>query len=496
MGPATDQHESLYDRLLREHNTRIGAHFNELADNYLDLKDRNRYYNNFLVRWCQSFISPGKKVLEVGCGRGDVLNELKPAEGLGIDFSEQMVKRAANQFPHLDFRCTAVEDFDGEQNFDAALLINTAEYMFDIGLVIAQCQKALRDNGRLLITTANPLWSPIFRLASRMGLRIPECERLFLTNEDIVNLLRLHGFEVVYKRMSLLVPKYIPLVSDFLNNTWSRIPILRLLSSMQLIVARKIPVARRDYSVSIIVPCYNERGNIERCIRETRKIGTRTELLFVDDGSKDGTAEAVDPSLNPEIDVRVIRYSPNRGKGHAVKTGFDAATGDIVTILDADLTTMPEELAPVYEAFATGNAEFVNCTRFIYPMEGRAMKWANYVGNKLFNILVSLVMESRVSDTLCGTKAMFRRDYLSMPMGRDPWGDYDFLFGAAQQRLVIRELPVHYRQRLAGFSKMNSMKHTINLLRMCCHGFGQVKMMRKLGNPNGPADHATAPRTA
>jgi glycosyltransferase involved in cell wall biosynthesis len=262
-----------------------------------------------------------------------------------------------------------------------------------------------------------------------------------------------------------------------------------------LIAARKVPVARREYSVSIVVPCYNERDNIQHVIREVQKIGPRTELVFVDDGSTDGTAEAVDPSVNTEIEIRVIRYTPNHGKGHAVKRGFDAALGDIVMILDADLTTMPVELTPVYEAFATGNAEFVNCTRFIYPMEGCAMKWANYVGNKMFNILVSYVMESRVSDTLCGTKAMFRRNYVAMEMGRDPWGDYDFLFGAAQQRLVIRELPVHYRQRLAGFSKMNSIKHTLNLLRMCWHGFGQVKTIRPLCNVNtrGSASGTTPP---
>jgi len=484
MTSAAARKVSLYNRLLREHNERIRTHFERLAPVYKKLKSRNRYYNRYLARWCQSLIPPGQCILDVGCGRGDVLAELQPARGIGIDLSAAMLETASAEYPHLSFKQCALEDFDGEASFDAALLINTAEYTFDMGAVIARCHRALRDNGKLLLTTANPLWSPVFHFASRLGLRIPECERLFLTNEDLVNLLRLHGFEVVYKRMSLLFPKYIPFLSDFFNNTWSRIPILRLLSSTQLLMARKVPVSRREYSVSIVVPCYNEKGNIERCIREVQRIGSRTELLFVDDGSKDGTAEAVNPALNRDIDVRVIRYTPNRGKGHAVKTGFDAATGDIVMILDADLTTMPEELVPVYEAFAAGHAEFVNCTRFIYPMEGRAMKWANYVGNKMFNILVSLVMESRVSDTLCGTKAMFRRNYVSMQMGRDPWGDYDFLFGAAQQRLVIRELPVHYRQRLSGLSKMNSIKHTLNLLRMCWHGFFQVKMLRPLENVN------------
>ena len=197
----------------------------------------------------------------------------------------------------------------------------------------------------------------------------------------------------------------------------------------------------------------------------------------MDDGSSDGTAAAVKPELNRDIDVRVISYSPNRGKGAAVQMGFDAAKNDIVMILDADLTTHPEELGPLYEAFAHGRAEFVNCTRLVYPMEGGAMKFANYVGNKLFTILVSVIMDARVSDTLCGTKAMFRSDYRHMVMGRDPWGDYDFLFGAAQQRLVIRELPVHYRERVSGISKMNSTKHTINLLRMCWKGFWQVQTL-------------------
>jgi hypothetical protein len=159
---------------------------------------------------------------------------------------------------------------------------------------------------------------------------------------------------------------------------------------------------------------------------------------------------------------------------------MDAATGDIVLILDADLTTHPEELDPLYEAFATGRAEFVNCTRLIYPMEDGSMRFLNYVGNKLFTLLVSFVMEDRVSDTLCGTKAMFRHDYQQMMMGRDPWGDYDFLFGAAQLRLALRELPVHYRERTGGVSKMNSTKHTLNLLRMCWAGFPQVKRLRPL----------------
>ena len=485
MGTAPDADLASFDDRLRRHNEEIRAHFEALAPEYPGLKQRNAYYNDYLVRWCRSLVPPGRRVLDIGSGRGDVLDAVRPSEGLGLDLSPEMSRRAAIDFPRFEFRTGAVEDLVSEKKFDIALLINTLEYTYDAGVVLDRARAALRDNGKLLITTANPVWAPVLRTASSLGLRIPECRRLFLTNEDIVNLLALHGYEPVYKSMDLMMPKGGRSLADAFNWAVSRTPYLRMLSSTQLIVARKVPEKRRDYSVSIVIPCHNEVDNVDRCVREVRKLGTRTEVIFVDDGSTDGTAKAVDPSHNPDVDVKVISYSPNEGKGRAVKRGFDAATGDLLMILDADLTTHPEELGPLYEAFAEGRTEFVNCTRMVYPMDSAAMKFMNYVGNKMFTIAVSLIMGARVSDTLCGTKAMFRWDYEHMTMGRDPWGDYDFLFGAAQQRLVIRELPVHYRDRVFGMSKMAATKHTINLLKMCVRGFRQVQTLTPM--PAAPA---------
>lgn len=462
-----------------EHNQKIKSHFEPLVADYPRLKSRNSYYNDYFKTWCRSLIPSGKKILDLGCGLGDVLDQCKPTLGVGIDLCPSFISKATQQYPHLKFENTAIEDFQSETEFDAVLLIQTMEYVHDIGVVFEKARSVLRDNGRLYITTANPLWSPIFKLASKLNLRIPESDRLFVTNEDVVNMLKLHGFEVSYKKTAMLIPKYIPLLTPLLNWVFPRIPYLRQLCSTQLIVARKLP-KRKEYSVSVIVPCHNEAGNVERCVKEMIPLGKKTELIFVDDGSTDGTADKVPTALRTDIDVKVIRYEKNQGKGVAVKTGFDAATGDILMILDADLTTHPEELNPLYEAFATGRAEFVNCTRLIYPMEDGSMKFLNFVGNKLFTLLVSFVMETRVSDTLCGTKAMFRWDYYHYRMGRDPWGDYDLLFGAAEQRHIVTELPVHYRERIAGVSKMNSTKHTINLLKMCWYGFWQVKTMKPL----------------
>jgi len=465
----------------RAHNELIKRHFAPLAPDYPRLKRKNRFYNEYLTRWCASLVPPGRRIVDFGCGRGDVLAAIAPSVGVGIDLCQEFVDSAAADYPHLRFEAAAIEDFETSERFDAALLVNTMEYVYDIGMVLDKAYEVLRDNGRLLITTANPLWSPIFRLASRLGLRIPECRRLFVTNEDVMNMLRLHGFDVVAQSTTLVLPKYVPFIGGAVNWLVSRTPMLRLLGSTQLVAARKVPQERREYSVSFVVPCYNESGNIERCIREMVPMGASTELIFVDDGSTDGTYEKVAAVLEThpreDVDVRAIRYSPNQGKWRAVTTGFEHARGDIVMILDADLTTHPQELHPLYEAFATGRAEFVNCTRLVYPLDDGSMKFLNFVGNKLFTILVSLVMETRVSDTLCGTKAMFRDDYRHFVMGRDSWGDYDLLFGAAQQRLRIREVPVHYGARLAGVSKMNSIKHTINLLKMCWHGFWQVKTL-------------------
>lgn len=471
--------------ILQAHQEMIRKHFDSIAEDYPRWRRMNAYYNDQLVHWCRSRVPPGRRILDFGCGRGSVLSALEPSQGTGIDLSGEMIRYAKTDHPRLDFERTPIEEFRPRSEYDAVLCVNTLEYTWDVGAVLDKIHSVLRDNGRVLIATGNPLWSRIFRWASSWGLRMPECTRLFLTNKDLENLLSLHGFDVADSRMALPVPKLIPVLGPLLNWLVPRLPLVSyLLCSTQLITARKVPPVRKDYSVSIVVPCHNEAGNVERCVRETGKLGLRTELIFVDDGSTDGTAQAIRPELNPELEVKVLRYEPNRGKSFAVQTGFAAATGDILMVLDADLTTHPSELRPLYEAFASGRAEFVNCTRFIYPGEQRSMHLANYIGNKFFAILVSLVMEARVSDTLCGTKAMFRWDYRHMTMGRDPWGDYDFLFGAAQQRLVIRELPVHYRERRAGQSKMKTLRHALNLFRMCWHGFWQVKTLRPL--PSAP----------
>ena len=465
-----------------KHYRQIKKHYDGIAARYEGYKRLNRFYHKRIESWIRANVPPHRKVLEIGSGLADVLAQTRPAEGAGVDLSGEMLAEARKRHPDFGFEHAVFEDASIKELYDSVLFVNSIEYAHDVSEVLKKAHSVLRDSGKLYLITGSPIWEGIFELASRFGLRQPETTRLFLTNLDIANLLKITGFEVTHHSMGLVLPKYVPFVSRSINWVVQRLPVIRLLGSTQFLVARKVPEQRQSFTVSLIVPCFNEAGNIRTCIERVTKIGSSTELLFVDDGSSDGTAEEVEQwkHLRDDIEIRCIRYTPNRGKGNAVKTGLDSARGELLFILDADLTTEPEEFPEIYDVLANGHADFVNCTRLVYPLADGAMKTANYIGNKIFTTLVSLVMESRVSDTLCGTKAFFKDDYQYFQMGRDPWGDYDLLFGAAKMRLSIAEYPVHYQERVAGDSKMRPLKHGLNLLKMCVTGFRDIKFSKAI----------------
>jgi len=189
-----------------QHNAEIERHFDSIAADYPKLQGKNPYYHGFLERWCRALVPAGRRVLEVGCGRGELLAALEPRDGHGIDLAGAMIEHARRDHPGLRFTRTSIEDFAPDGSYDAAVCVNTLDYTWDVGAVLDKIHAALRDNGRLLIATANPLWSPIFNFASKIGLRIPESRRLYITLLDLVNLLELHGFEVALERMDLVLP--------------------------------------------------------------------------------------------------------------------------------------------------------------------------------------------------------------------------------------------------------------------------------------------------
>jgi glycosyltransferase involved in cell wall biosynthesis len=271
----------------------------------------------------------------------------------------------------------------------------------------------------------------------------------------------------------LAIPVYLAAISYLINKIIPRIYGIKNLSFMQYVVCRKRQdISKRDsMSCSIVVPCHNEEGNIEECVRRIPDVGTSTEILIVDDGSTDNTAGVAHRISRIDKRVAVIRIEKNLGKGNAVRAGFDRARGDILIILDADMSVMPEDIPKFFNAIADGAAEFVNGTRMVYPIEKQAMKFLNYLGNKMFGIITSIIMGQRNTDTLCGTKALLRKDYYHIGIKDCQWGDFDLLYGAARLRLKMLEMPVNYRRRIRGSSKMRVFKHGLGIMRSCWEMF-------------------------
>jgi SAM-dependent methyltransferase len=451
----------------------LREYYDLIAPTWEKWRSKNRYYHDQVQDLVLGAMAPGRDVLDVGSGAGDLLAAARPGVGLGLNVSERLTALAREKHPRLrfeTFEADAVVLPDGFQP-DYVVSLNLLDHAYDIYDLFASLRSAVTERTLVLITTSNPLWSPLLKLGSRFGRRTPGSPRNFITNRDLASILHTQGFDVVEAGLALPVPERVPLLGTLLNALIPEIPVLRYLSSTQYMAARP-RIARPRLSVSVVVPCHNEEGNVAACARGIPTMGAWTEVVFVDDGSTDGTRSAVRAVMAEDSRVRLIAYDINHGKANAVRAGFDAARGDVLMILDADMTVPPEDLPKFLAPLEEGTAEFVNGTRLIYPMEGQAMPTANFVGNKAFCFLASWVLRQRVSDTLCGTKALLRRDYESMPLaGRERWGDFDLLFGAARQKLRILEIPVHYRARVAGESKMDVRTDAVLFARACLEGW-------------------------
>ena len=467
--------------------TELKQHPDLLARLYDQYRKKNAYYHGKVEAFARQNVPPGSRVLEVGCGMGELLDHVKPGYGLGIDINKHLIECGQKKFPHLDLRVGKAEEFVSEEKFDYVLMVDLLDQTPDIWNVLQGVEPAVRPGTVLCLTSTNPFWQPLFSLAEALKLKIPISPYNFVPLDDIVNLLQVFDYEILKKEMRILVPKKIPLVSDVLNWIAPKIPGIRNLSAAQTLVARKLPAATiRDYTCSVVIPCHNEEGNIERCVRETPQMGKGTEIIFVNDGSTDGTLQKMKEMEAKYPYVKVVSYPLNRGKGYAVQQGFEAATGEILMILDADLTVPGSDLHQFYYILSHGKAGFVNGSRLVYPMENESMRTLNLWGNQFFGLIMSRLLGQRVSDTLCGTKALFKKDYLKMRMGQDQWGDYDLLFGAADLNLKIAEVPTHYKRRTAGVSKMKTFQHALLLAQICLRGFWNRKIKRRPPAPATP----------
>ena len=329
---------------------------------------------------------------------------------------------------------------------------------------------------RVIAIYYSSLWRPLARLATRLGWRRRTPEENWVAPGDMVNFAGLTGLDIITHQRRVLMPFYIPLLSALMNRFLAHLPILRSFCLVNLVLMRRRPApdAQRRPRVSIVVAARNEKGHIKDIVRRVSQIGGDNELIFVEGGSSDGTwqeIQRVQEAWEGPLSIRSAQQG-GVGKGDAVRTGFAMARGEILMILDADLTVRPEDLPKFYDAIRSRHGEFINGSRLVYPMEDRAMRFINMLGNKFFAAAFSFVLGQRLKDTLCGTKVLWRRDYERIAANRayfgefDPFGDFDLLFGASRLGLKIVELPVRYASRVYGDTNISRWTHGALLLRM------------------------------
>jgi SAM-dependent methyltransferase len=438
-------------------------------------------YHSLVRAIYRSLVPPGSQVLEVGCGRGDLLAALEPARGVGIDVSPAMIEAARERHPELEFECLPGEALDLGERFDYVVMSDLVPYVDDLQALFAAVLDHCHPKSRVIISGYSNAWRPLLAVMSWMRLRPRRPVRNWVAPRDLVNFVALAGLEVIAQRNEILAPVRSPVVSRLANGLLARLPLLRQLTLTHWLVARPAPGRAPEYGVSVIVPCRNEAGSIGEIVERVPEMGRETEIVFVEGGSTDDTRDRIEAEIDRRPDRKLkLLVQTGRGKWNAVQEGFAASSGEALMILDGDLTVPPEDLPKFYEALASGRGDFINGSRLVYGMEPGAMRFLNLIGNKFFAWLLSFVLGQYVKDTLCGTKALLRDEYRRIEALRhdadveDPFGDFDLLLGASLLGLKILNVPIRYRARAYGETNIQRFSHGGMLLRLAAAGYRRI----------------------
>ena len=440
-------------------------------------------------RYLRYLIPKASRVLEVGCGAGDTLAALEPSYGLGIDISPSMVDVARRCHPHLEFHVGDIEfpqtlrTIEGQ--FDFILIVDTLGLLDDCQAALENLHHLCTRETRLIIVYYSHLWQPILKAAEMLKLRMPQVDTNILSPGDVRAISALSDFDPVSSEQRVLSPLRLLGLGRALNRFVSTLPLIRHLALRHYVVCRSWrKVADNLTSATVVIPARNERGNIEQAVLRLCNFCSDIEIIFVEGHSSDGTFEEMErvQAAYPDHDIKVMRQ-PGKGKADAVFTAFDVARGDVLIILDADLTVPPEQLGKFWDALRAGKGEFINGTRLVYPMEQQAMRFLNLAANKIFSAIFTWLLNQRFTDTLCGTKVMRRSDYVRLKNSReyfgkfDPFGDFDLIFGSAKLSLKCIEVPIRYASRRYGVTQISRFRHGLILLRMVVFAFFKIKAM-------------------
>lgn len=352
----------------------------------------------------------------------------------------------------------------------------------DVQSLFKNVYKKITYDKRILVIYYNHFWEPLLYLASVLKLRKGTKIENWLDESDISNLLQLSDFEIITTQKRFLFPIKLQPLSGLINRYVYALPIINSLCLTTLVVARKRinpEKLNKQYSVSIIVPARNEAGNIGKITKSIPQFGKSQEIIYIEGHSKDNTWEEIKKELTKKHSkkVSVDAYKQTGiGKANAVRFGLKKASGEILMIYDSDMTVDPKDLKKFYEVLASGKGEFANGSRMVYPMEKDAMRTLNKVGNAFFGSIFTWIFGQKFKDTLCGTKAFFKKDYLKFKRFKDdPFGDFELIFGAISNNLKVVEIPVRYKERIYGSTNINRFKHGFLLFKITWLAFKTFK---------------------
>ena len=461
--------------------TRI-SHWDAIARKRDAWQGMGSWYHRRLAEIYRFHVSLNMRVLEIGCADGRLLAALNPARGVGVDFSEEMVKRAKARHPELTFIHADAHDLSTlDETFDVIILSDLVNDLWDVQRVLEGIKRLCTPRTRILINFYSRLWQLTLSTAQALNLATGNLYQNWLTPEDINSLLQLAGFETIRNTQEILWPLPLGgLANRFLVRLWP----FNHFALSNLVIARPLPERAEEPKVSVVIAARNEAGNIKSIFERVPKMGRETEIVFVEGHSKDDTFTAIEreSAAHPSTPSLLLKQ-PGIGKADAIRAGFERASGDILMILDADLTVPPEDLPRFYEALVSGKGEFINGVRLVYPMEKEAMRTLNFIGNKFFSLAFSWLLGQSIKDTLCGTKVLYKRDYELIAANRsyfgdfDPFGDFDLIFGAAKLNLKIVDLPIRYRERTYGTTNISRWRHGLLLFRMVAFAAQRIKFV-------------------
>ncbi len=464
-----------------------------------------RGYHRRLAQVYRHVVPEGVSVLELGSGRGDLLAALKPSRGIGLDFSSHMTNlarerhgdRADLTFVHGDAdHLASLGEVTQDGPFDYVILSDLINDLRDVQGVLEAVREVCAPHTRVVVNTYSRLWEPVLSSASALNLARPMTGSNWLTVHDTRNLLTLAGFETLRSWQEVLLPTTVPGINGLFNRFLAKLTPINHLCLANLLIARPAatPIENRragdrgdEPVVSVIVAARNEAGNIQKILDRTpQNLGGGTELIFVEGNSSDDTWDVIQQKAqeNPHWGAGLkVMQQDGKGKGDAVRKGFNAATGGVLMILDADMTVPPEDLPRFYEALRDGTGEYINGVRLVYPMEDQAMRFLNLIGNKFFSAAFTWLLGQPIKDTLCGTKVMSTRHYRQLAANRyyfgdfDPFGDFDLIFGAAKLNLKMIDLPIRYQARTYGDTNIDRWSSGVLLLRMTAYAARRIKFV-------------------